>query len=40
MKNRERLIVISITACLAIFLLLLGPFLWSTWIGELPNSSG
>ena len=40
MKDREWLIVVCIAAGLAIFLLLLGPFLWSTLIGELQNSSG
>jgi hypothetical protein len=34
----HRLVVVIVTTCLFVTLLLLGPLLWSRWIGELPGA--
>jgi hypothetical protein len=40
MKTRDWTSVVSFVATLFVFLLLIGPFLWSRWIGELPGAHG
>ena len=38
MKERNWVAVVSVMATLLVVLLLLGPTLWTRWIGEQPGS--